>query len=422
MALQIYPPTRGKKPEQSGDLDTVEPCNAPKPAAPEDPLETENKGEVTINQNALLGLCNDVRTSLQEDACLGPRGDVLMRLLGAVIKSEYDEAPILDLRLIRATHLDKLLADIHDKTRHLEHMSPDLRACLSIADSLQRHWRMRLRDGYLGLDNSRYYGLTQRNGRLDNVYFDDAKCGEACQWAAKGGEALSEVEGNTEIKEGHWWLNLACAQRDGIVCCSSEAVSKGRYGIATMPLLTGTEIAQWPAGTTKYVREGTLRDMCVALISQVGTRIRVLRGHLLKSPFAPRGGLRYDGQYIIRRYGQSRNQLTGVFRLSIDLERVGGQKPMHEICLSPRPSDMDDWHLFEKLESDILRKKWDDERYLEWKRERAQKKADQEQFQEMVQLESMKIIQKMRDEDILDSENMEELKFVHKIADLKWER
>jgi hypothetical protein len=165
-------------------------------------LETENKGEVTINQNALLGLCNDVRTSLQEDACLGPRGDVLMRLLGAVIKSEYDEAPILDLRLIRATHLDKLLADIHDKTRHLEHMSPDLRACLSIADSLQRHWRMRLRDGYLGLDNSRYYGLTQRNGRLDNVYFDDAKCGEACQWAAKGGEALSEVEGNTEIKEG----------------------------------------------------------------------------------------------------------------------------------------------------------------------------------------------------------------------------
>jgi hypothetical protein len=83
---------------------------------------------------------------------------------------------------------------------------------------------------------------------------------------------------------------------------------------------------------------------------------------------------------------------------------------------------MDDWHLFEKLESDILRKKWDDERYLEWKRERAQKKADQEQFQEMVQLESMKIIQKMRDEDILDSENMEELKFVHKIADLKWER
>lgn len=75
-------------------------------------------------------------------------------------------------------------------------------------------------------------------------------------------------------------------------------MSKGRYGIATMPLLTGTEIAQWPAGTTKYVREGTLRDMCVALISQVGTRIRVLRGHLLKSPFAPRGGVRYDGQYV----------------------------------------------------------------------------------------------------------------------------
>lgn len=86
------------------------------------------------------------------------------------------------------------------------------------------------------------------------------------------------------------------------------------------------------------------------------------------------------------------------------------------------PSDMDDWYLFEKLESDILRKKWDDEKYLEWKRERAQKKADQERFQEMVQLESMKVIQRMRDEDILDSENLEELKNVHKLADLKWER
>ncbi|CAH0049222.1 unnamed protein product [Clonostachys solani] len=422
MALQIYPPTRGKQPDRREDLNTFEPYNDPKAPLPEESLDTENRGEIAINQYALLDLCNDVRTSLQEDACLGPRGEVLMRLLGAVIKSEYDGAPILDLKLIRATRLDKLLADIHDKTRHLEHMTPDSRACLSIADSLQRHWRMRLRDGYLGLDNSRYHGLTQRNGRLENVYFDDAKCGEACQWTAQGGEALSEVEGNTEIKEGHWWLNLACAQRDGIVCCSSESVSKGRYGIVTVPLLTGTEIVQWPAGTAKYVREGTMRDMCVALISQVGTKIRILRGHLLKSPFAPKAGVRYDGQYFIRRYGQSRNQLTGVFRLSIDLERVAGQTPMHEICQSPRPSDIDDWNLFEKLESDILKKKWDDERHLEWKRERAQKRADQEQFQEMVQLESMKVIQKMRDEDILDSENMEELKFVHKLADLKWER
>lgn len=78
-------------------------------------------------------------------------------------------------------------------------------------------------------------------------------------------------------------------------------MSKGRYGIVTVPLLTGTEIVQWPAGTAKYVREGTMRDMCVALISQVGTKIRILRGHLLKSPFAPKAGVRYDGQYDPRR-------------------------------------------------------------------------------------------------------------------------
>lgn len=91
-----------------------------------------------------------------------------------------------------------------------------------------------------------------------------------------------------------WWLNITCAERDGIVASSSEKITKGRYGIPALPLLSGRE--ELGAGKTlQYIQEGTARNMHVSLISQVGRQVRVLRGHGLKSIFAPQAGLRYDG-------------------------------------------------------------------------------------------------------------------------------
>jgi hypothetical protein len=48
----------------------------------------------------------------------------------------------------------------------------------------------------------------------------------------------------------------------------------------------------------KYYREGQLSDMHIPLISQVGSQIRLLRGHGLKSLIAPKAGVRYDGLYV----------------------------------------------------------------------------------------------------------------------------
>jgi len=91
-----------------------------------------------------------------------------------------------------------------------------------------------------------------------------------------------------------WWLNITCAERDGIVADSSEKLTKGRYGIPALPLLSGREEAG-PGNTLQYIREGNARDMHVSLLLQVGRQIRILRGHGLKSIFAPQAGLRYDG-------------------------------------------------------------------------------------------------------------------------------
>jgi len=74
-----------------------------------------------------------------------------------------------------------------------------------------------------------------------------------------------------------------------------EKPTTGRYGIAVLPLLTGTEEIN-EDGKSKYTRKGKSRaDMHVSLLTRLGTKIRILRGYRLKSRNAPAGGLRYDG-------------------------------------------------------------------------------------------------------------------------------
>lgn len=91
-----------------------------------------------------------------------------------------------------------------------------------------------------------------------------------------------------------WWLNIGCAHRDGIVGAAFERPTKGRYGIAALPLLTGSE-ERLPDGKIEYSRLGTQHDMHYGLVSQVGQKMKVLRGFRLKSMYAPVAGLRYDG-------------------------------------------------------------------------------------------------------------------------------
>lgn len=71
---------------------------------------------------------------------------------------------------------------------------------------------------------------------------------------------------------------------------------KGRGGITALPLLKGSELAYFPSATVKYVREGTMADMYVPLMTKVGSKMMIFRGHCLQSPFAPEVGVRYDGQ------------------------------------------------------------------------------------------------------------------------------
>jgi hypothetical protein len=168
--------------------------------------------------------------------------------------------------------------------------------------------------------------------------------------------------------------------------------------------MTGREEIQSGTGRVQYTKESKLEDVPVSLISQVGSKIRILRGHRLKSPLAPNCGIRYDGlwvnsqsshafteiltRYSIRQYGHRVNQHSGLHRVVVTLERVGSQKPLEELGDIPRPSQIDDWYLFEKYEGEMVKKRQGKEAFTEWKVAKAKEKIDYDQWKQVLRMTS----------------------------------
>ena len=87
---------------------------------------------------------------------------------------------------------------------------------------------------------------------------------------------------------------MYCALRDGVVGSVDHPLTKASWGVAALALLTGEEVDGPTLGMVEYTRVGTAKDMMYGLL---GCRrsIRVLRGSNLKSKYAPKAGVRYDG-------------------------------------------------------------------------------------------------------------------------------
>ncbi|KAF4968269.1 hypothetical protein FSARC_4360 [Fusarium sarcochroum] len=340
------------------------PVSSPGPAA-----SASDKGKkppvprTGFDADQLLELCDTVRTSLHEGRP-EPRWDETIGFLKAVKRDEADGSRAIEFETIRNTHLDKLISDIIDPKYRHPRVPTGFSNDIKLADQLQRLWIERFRGPYFNIEQNRYLDLS-KTGRLRDVTLNIDVENPDERWRAKDAEALSELEGNSEVEPGQWWLNLACAHRDGIVGSARERPTKGKYGVAALPLLTGQENIEFEDGTIKYVREGRITDMHVSLMSQVGSTVRVLRGYRLRSPFAPKAGIRYDGLYKICQYGQRLNMVSERHRMILTLERVGGQQPIEDILHIPRPSEMDDWELYERFEGEKIKQKKGDKAFID---------------------------------------------------------
>ncbi|KJZ72163.1 hypothetical protein HIM_08428 [Hirsutella minnesotensis 3608] len=359
---------------------------------PSDLLSTLHSGDLItfdyanrrprLNEEALLELCDAARTGLAEGGMAEKVAEKVTEFLNAAVKDEAWGKATLKLSTLIKTRLDKLLTDL---------LRPENRAHVwglsdySVAEKLQRQWRMRFREQYFDIDQIRYAHLYKK-GLLHDVTFDDRETDATQVWRAEASEAPSEGQGNIEAGHHFLWLNLACAHRDGIVDSTVEKPTKGTYHVTTLPLLSGREDVRSPYGIVKYMREGALLDMHLPLLSQVGTQIRILRGYRLKSPLAPRAGIRYDGLYSVRLYSLKHNIQTGLHRVVLTLERVPGQRPLQDILTILRPSQLDDWQTFERFEGEMVRQRRGEQGFLQWKTDKAEERIGLKQWRKALEL------------------------------------
>jgi hypothetical protein len=225
-------------------------------------------------------------------------------------------------------------------------------------------------------------------------------------WQAKSKDTLSDLEEDGHFEPGDWWLNLACAHRDGIVGSVKETLSKGRYDHAALPLMTGYENV-WP-DKTEYIRLGNMAEMHISLMTLVGTSIRILRGHGLHSHFAPAAGIRYDGKYKIIQYGVVLKPHLGKYQLTLTLQRLTMDdeglllevnrgsgtmdsalsrtrstrlyKHMKDIVEHPSPSEMDDWKLYEMYESELMKIRMGNSVFMDWSLEKGKRQGEKENW------------------------------------------
>ncbi|CAM1505325.1 Fc.00g109620.m01.CDS01 [Cosmosporella sp. VM-42] len=365
------------------------------------------------NKDDLLDLCDDVRASLVHNKSLNPRWEEAMDFLKTTLEDEHTGMDNIPLARIEYAHLDKLLCDIINPSNRPKPTPARFRDDVALAEILQKEWRARFRELYFSIGHDRYPNLTT-TGRLRNVVFNNESTSSLDPWKPTTAEELSEREGNLEFEPGHWWLNLACANRDGIVSSVRETPTRGKYGVTTLPLLFGKEGVHAGSHICEFMKEGRISDMHVSLLTQVGNRIRILRGHRLESPIAPRAGIRYDGVYILRQYGQRYNEHTNLHRVRLTLERVADQRPIDQVLKIPRPSDLDDWNLFQKFESNVIKAKKGDRGLLEWKRQRILEEAKRAQyrrdisFQAAMELERTRVAKKAMEESDKPSKEMDD--------------
>jgi hypothetical protein len=74
------------------------------------------------------------------------------------------------------------------------------------------------------------------------------------------------------------------------------------------------------------------------------------------------------------------DMVENIHKLELTLERVKDQKPIDTLRRIPKPSQLDDWKLYEKLEGDKIKLTEGEAKYLEWTLQREEERLDREDW------------------------------------------
>jgi hypothetical protein len=158
-----------------------------------------------------------------------------------------------------------------------------------------------------------------------------------------------KVFGHNGLTPGAWWPFQIVALFHGAHGASMKGIAgDAQLGTWSVVLSGGAYEGLdsdggdviWYSGDGAHDNEDPTRivhasNATQSLHTSLSTRnpVRVLRSAKGKTKFAPKAGIRYDGLYCVIATRHRKNEKGGLYE-QFKLERVQGQQPLREICLS----------------------------------------------------------------------------------------
>ncbi|KAF4637625.1 hypothetical protein G7Y89_g447 [Cudoniella acicularis] len=294
------------------------------------------------------------RATLQEKCMHIQQLNEIGRVLRSILEDEESVQDAMKFEIIVYAGVDKLIEDIlktdslapADSTEDTEATTQFKTEVTPLSRRLQLKWQQKFKEGYFAIDDIRLRDMLEK-GAFHHVQVNkNSHQNDKMLFIVKSpypASGKASLLGDQGFEPGSWWLNAWCAFRDGIIGNPIRGVTEGNSKVITaLALLKGTEQDGEQPDTYVYTLEGPAEDMLFSLLTQHGRPIRLLRGHQLKSKYAPAGGIRYDGLHEII------DQSTKEYRVKLTLKRLQGQKPLYEL-LTPTPSQMDEWKLLNRF-------------------------------------------------------------------------
>ncbi|KAH7321648.1 hypothetical protein BKA65DRAFT_540825 [Rhexocercosporidium sp. MPI-PUGE-AT-0058] len=330
--------------------------------------------------DSLLDMTNEVRVALNTKGIV-PTSNIeeLSLLLDALLRDELSPRPSTEIDLVIQTRFDQLLKEILGSSKTMC-IDRDQEAIFIKSRSLKRKWERRFKGVYFNIQKPRMEQM-KTNGALRGLTLVTKEGGHAQTWNVAYAQP-ADLEGNLNFTPGDWWLNIHGALRDGAVGLADKMLTIGITGVVALALLAGEEISGPTLNLFEYTRisQGTDESMKLMACNR-GQPIRVLRGSNLKSKYAPKAGIRYDGLYVVRQFGHKLlDENKDIYRCTIMLERVTNQRPLHEVLQLPKPSQLDDWDLYKKMMNEDFRLREGDVAFGKLRELEEEQLTDKEQF------------------------------------------
>ncbi|KAI5275193.1 hypothetical protein E4T47_01716 [Aureobasidium subglaciale] len=163
--------------------------------------------------------------------------------------------------------------------------------------------------------------------------------------------------GDLGFKPGDWWINPMFAFHDGIIASttSDSCVTTCFQQAYALLLADGDELdCKDPAHFTYRSTPGDARRyrLCAGTLAS-RQPIRVLRSHTLRSFWAPRAGIRYDGLYKVSGWRIVQDPATKAINYHISFDRLTSEPPIDSVLQHPTADELDDYAEYKRVRKEV---------------------------------------------------------------------